>query len=103
MTTTWSHKDLLGIRELTAEEINHLLDAAAAFKEVGERAVKKVPSLRGKPMENLFIEPSTRTRTSFELAAKRLSADLINITTAASSPLKGEQLKDTPLNLKALN
>src|SRR5271167_4577901 len=100
---TWTHKDLLGIQELTANEINYLLDAAAAFKEVGERAVKKVPSLRGKTMVNLFIEPSTRTRTSFELAAKRLSADVINITTSASSIVKGETLKDTALNLQALN
>src|SRR5579859_7901064 len=102
-TTTWTHKDLLGIQELTADEINHLLDAAAAFKEVGERAVKKVPSLRGKTMVNLFIEPSTRTRTSFELAAKRLSADVINIATTASSLVKGETLKDTARNLEALN
>lgn len=101
--TTWTHKDLLGIQELTADEINQLLDAAAAFKEVGERAVKKVPSLRGKTMVNLFIEPSTRTRTSFELAAKRLSADVINIATTASSLVKGETLKDTALNLQALN
>jgi aspartate carbamoyltransferase catalytic subunit len=101
--TTWTHKDLLGIQELSVDEINHLLDAAAAFKEVGERAVKKVPSLRGKTMVNLFIEPSTRTRTSFELAAKRLSADVINITTSASSLVKGETLKDTALNLQALN
>ncbi len=102
-TTSWSHKDLLGIQDLTVEEINCLLDAATAFKQVGERAVKKVPSLRGKTMVNLFIEPSTRTRTSFELAAKRLSADVINITTSASSLVKGETLKDTALNLQALN
>ena len=102
-TTSWNHKDLLGIQDLTVEEINCLLDAATAFKQVGERAVKKVPSLRGKTMVNLFIEPSTRTRTSFELAAKRLSADVINITTSASSLVKGETLKDTALNLQALN
>lgn len=102
-TTTWNHKDLLGIQDLTVEEINCLLDTATAFKQVGERAVKKVPSLRGKTMVNLFIEPSTRTRTSFELAAKRLSADVINITTSASSIVKGETLKDTALNLQALN
>jgi len=101
--TTWNHKDLLGIQELTADEITQVLDTAAAFKEVGERAVKKVPSLRGQTMVNLFIEPSTRTRTSFELAAKRLSADVINITATASSIVKGETLKDTALNLQALN
>ncbi|HUJ10108.1 MAG TPA: aspartate carbamoyltransferase catalytic subunit [Verrucomicrobiae bacterium] len=100
---TWNHKDLLGIQDLSPEEINFLLDTAAAFKQVGERTIKKVPSLRGKTMVNLFIEPSTRTRTSFELAAKRLSADVINITASASSIAKGETLKDTALNLQALN
>jgi aspartate carbamoyltransferase catalytic subunit len=103
MTAAWKHKDLLGVQELSADEINLVLDTAAAFKEVGERAVKKVPSLRGKTLVNLFIEPSTRTRTSFELAAKRLSADVININTTASSLVKGETLKDTALNLQALN
>ncbi len=103
MKPTWQRKDLLGIEELSAEEIVFLLDAARAFKEVGERPVKKVPSLRGKTIVNLFVEPSTRTRTSFELAAKRLSADVINITATASSLVKGETLKDTALNLQALN
>ncbi len=103
MKADWRHKDLLGIQELSVEEINLVLDTAAAFKEVGERTVKKVPSLRGKTLVNLFIEPSTRTRTSFELAAKRLSADVININTTASSLVKGETLKDTALNLQALN
>jgi aspartate carbamoyltransferase catalytic subunit len=103
MNPAWQRKDLLGIQELSAEEIVFLLDAAKAFKEVGQRSVKKVPSLRGKTMVNLFIEPSTRTRTSFELAAKRLSADVINITATASSLVKGETLKDTALNLQALN
>jgi len=103
MNTTWQRKDLLGIQDLSVDEINLLLDSATAFKEVGERAVKKVPSLRGKTLVNLFIEPSTRTRTSFELAAKRLSADVINITATASSLVKGETLKDTALNLQALN
>src|SRR5450432_3560873 len=102
-TTSWKHKDLLGIQDLTVDEINCLLDTATAFKQVGERVVKKVPALRGKTMVNLFIEPSTRTRASFELAAKRLSADVINITTSASSIVKGETLKDTALNLQALN
>jgi aspartate carbamoyltransferase catalytic subunit len=100
---TWNHKDLLGIQDLSPDEINFLLDTAAAFKQVGERSIKKVPSLRGKTMVNLFIEPSTRTRTSFELAAKRLSADVINITATGSSIVKGETLKDTALNLQALN
>ncbi len=99
----WHRKHLLGIQELAADEIVFLLDSAKAFKEVGERSIKKVPSLRGKTIINLFIEPSTRTRTSFELAAKRLSADVINITATASSLVKGETLKDTALNLQALN
>lgn len=103
MSFAWRRKDLLGIEELTREEISFVLDTAAAFKAVGQRTVKKVPSLRGKTVVNLFIEPSTRTRTSFELAAKRLSADVINITPAASSIVKGETLKDTALNLQALN
>ena len=103
MNTAWRHKDLLGIQELTPDEITFLLDTAAAFKQVGERSIKKVPSLRGKTLVNLFIEPSTRTRTSFELAAKRLSADVININTTTSSIAKGETLKDTALNLQALN
>src|SRR5437667_4300152 len=103
MNITWRHKDLLGIKELTPDEITFLLDTAAAFKQVGERSIKKVPSLRGKTLVNLFIEPSTRTRTSFELAAKRLSADVININTTTSSIAKGETLKDTALNLQALN
>jgi len=99
---TWRRKDLLGIEELSADEILHILDTAAAFKQVGERHIKKVPSLRGKTLVNLFIEPSTRTRTSFELAAKRLSADVVNITATASSLVKGETLKDTARNLEAL-
>ena len=101
-TTSWNHKDLLGIQDLTVDEINCLLDTAAAFKQVGKRAVKKVPSLRGKTLVNLFIEPSTRTRTSFELAAKRLSADVINIATTASSLVKGETLKDTATSLSSV-
>lgn len=101
--TTWTRKDLIGIEELSADEILLILDTARAFKEVGERAVKKVPSLRGKTLVNLFVEPSTRTRTSFELAAKRLSADVINIDKSSSSLVKGESLKDTALNLQALN
>ena len=99
----WQRKDLLGIQELSVDEINFLLTSAQAFKQVGKRSVKKVPSLRGKTVVNLFIEPSTRTRTSFELAATRLSADVINITANASSLVKGETLKDTALNLQALH
>ncbi len=75
----WSRKDLVGIRELSAEEIMFVLETADAFKQVGTREVKKVPALRGKTLVNFFVEPSTRTRTSFELAATRLSADVINI------------------------
>jgi aspartate carbamoyltransferase catalytic subunit len=99
----WQRKDLLGIQELSADEIVHILDTAAAFKQVGERNIKKVPSLRGKTLINLFIEPSTRTRISFELAATRLSADVVNITATTSSLVKGETLKDTALNLEALH
>jgi aspartate carbamoyltransferase catalytic subunit len=103
MKTRWQRKDLLGIQELSVDEINTVLGTAAAFKQVGKRTIKKVPSLRGKTLANLFIEPSTRTRSSFELAAKRLSADVINISATASSLVKGETLKDTALNLQALN
>jgi aspartate carbamoyltransferase catalytic subunit len=98
----WTRKDLLGLDELSAEEIWHLLQTARAFKGVGERSLKKVPALRGKTLINFFVEPSTRTRTSFELAAMRLSADVINIAANASSLQKGETLKDTALNFQAL-
>jgi len=98
----WSRKDLLGLRELSADEINFILETTDAFKQVGTREIKKVPALRGKTMVNFFIEPSTRTRTSFELAAFRLSADVINISATASSLTKGETLKDTARNLEAL-
>lgn len=97
----WRRKDLLGIRELSAEEITFVLDTADAFKQVGTREVKKVPALRGKTLVNFFVEPSTRTRTSFELAASRLSADIINISATASSLTKGETLKDTAKVLEA--
>src|SRR6201988_2469300 len=100
---SWSRKPLLDIESLTVEEINTVLDTARAFKAVGERAIKKVPALRGKTVINLFIEPSTRTRISFELAALRLTADVINFTAEASSLKKGETLKDTAKNLEALN
>jgi len=100
---TWTRKDLIGLDELSAQEIEFLLDTATAFQGVAERSLKKVPALRGKTLVNLFVEPSTRTRTSFEIAAMRLSADVVNITAAASSLQKGETLKDTALNLQALH
>ena len=97
------HKDLLGIADLTPDEITLVLDTAEAMKEVGLRPIKKVPALRGKTVVNLFFEPSTRTRTSFEIAEKRLSADTLNIAIASSSVVKGETLADTALNLEAMN
>jgi aspartate carbamoyltransferase catalytic subunit len=100
---SWTRKHLLDIESLTAEELVTVLDTAKAFKAVGERAIKKVPALRGKTVVNLFVEPSTRTRTSFELSEQRLSADIINFTAEASSLKKGETLKDTARNLEALN
>ena len=99
----WNRKHLLDIESLSAEEILTVLDTARAFKAVGERAIKKVPALRGKTVINLFVEPSTRTRISFELAEQRLTADVINFTAEASSLKKGETLKDTAKNLEALN
>ncbi|MDB6146532.1 MAG: aspartate carbamoyltransferase [Spartobacteria bacterium] len=103
MSFHWTRKDLLGLRELTAEEIQFILETADAFKEVGTREVKKVPALRGKTLINFFVEPSTRTRTSFELAAFRLSADVINMSVSTSSLTKGESLQDTARNLEALH
>ncbi len=100
---SWNHKHLLDIESLNPDEILTVLDTARAFKAVGERAIKKVPALRGKTVINLFVEPSTRTRTSFELSEQRLSADIINFTAEASSLKKGETLKDTARNLEALN
>jgi len=100
---TWNRRHLLDIESLNAEEITLVLETAKTFKAVGERAIKKVPALRGKTVVNLFIEPSTRTRISFELAALRLTADVINFTAEASSLKKGETLKDTARNLEALN
>jgi aspartate carbamoyltransferase catalytic subunit len=102
-TADWDRKDLLGIRELELGEIETILDTAAAFKTVGSRDIKKVPALRGKTLVNFFVEPSTRTRISFELAAVRLSADVVNISSTTSSLQKGETLKDTALNLQALH
>jgi aspartate carbamoyltransferase catalytic subunit len=101
--TSLRRKDLLGIAELTPEEIELVLDTAEAMKEVGTRPIKKVPALRGKTVVNLFFEPSTRTRTSFEIAEKRLSADTLNIAIGTSSVVKGETLADTALNLEAMS
>jgi aspartate carbamoyltransferase catalytic subunit len=99
---TFSHKHLLGIEDLQVDEIKSILDATTAFKEISRREIKKIPTLRGKTIVNLFFEPSTRTRTSFELAAKRLSADTVNISSSASSVVKGETLVDTARNLQAM-
>ncbi|MDD2679432.1 MAG: aspartate carbamoyltransferase catalytic subunit [Candidatus Omnitrophica bacterium] len=98
----WARKDLLGLEELNKEEIGLILATAESFKEVSTREIKKVPALRGKTVVNLFYEPSTRTRVSFEVAAKRLSADVINIATESSSVKKGETLIDTGRNIEAL-
>ena len=95
-------RDLLGMEDVTADEIRYILDAVPPFKEISERDIKKVPTLRGKTIINLFFEPSTRTRTSFEIAGKRLSADVINISVATSSVSKGESLRDTAENLQAM-
>jgi aspartate carbamoyltransferase catalytic subunit len=95
-------KDLVGIAGMEEGEIRLILDTADAMKEVGSRSIKKVPALRGKTVVNLFFEPSTRTRTSFEIAEKRLSADTLNIAAAASSVVKGETLADTVANLEAM-
>jgi aspartate carbamoyltransferase catalytic subunit len=100
--TRWTRKDLLGIAELSAAEIALILDTAESFAEVGERPIKKVPTLRGKTVLNLFFEASTRTRSSFEIAEKRLSADNVNFSTSGSSLEKGETLVDTALNLQAM-
>jgi len=96
------HKDLLGLEELTAEEIKLILDTADNFKEISERAIKKVPALRGITVANMFYEPSTRTKMSFELAEKRLSADSISFSKSTSSVKKGESLRDTAENIEAM-
>src|SRR5437660_10737124 len=102
MSATTSLKHLLGIRELSPVQIVSLLDTADSFRDIAKRQIKKVPALRGRTIINLFFEPSTRTRTSFEIAAKRLSADAINISVATSSVSKGETLLDTARNLEAM-
>ncbi len=98
----WNRKDLLTLYDLSGEEIEYILDTAAEFKKVSERSVKKVPALRGKTVVNFFVEPSTRTRVSFELAEQRLSADIVNMQAQSSSLLKGETLLDTVRNIEAL-
>jgi aspartate carbamoyltransferase catalytic subunit len=102
MEKPFRRRDLLGIRDLTPAEIIGILDTAENFREINAREIKKVPALRGKTIINLFFENSTRTRTSFELAAKRLSADAVNISVSTSSLTKGETLIDTALNLDAM-
>jgi aspartate carbamoyltransferase catalytic subunit len=99
---SFAHRHLLGIADLSADEIVQVLDLAETFVEISERPIKKVPTLRGKTVINLFLEPSTRTRTSFEIAAKRLSADAVNISGSTSSTVKGETLLDTARNLQAM-
>jgi aspartate carbamoyltransferase catalytic subunit len=98
----WTREDLLGIAELSPGEIELILDTAESFREVGERPIKKVPTLRGKTVVNLFFESSTRTRSSFEIAEKRLSADNLNFSASGSALSKGESLVDTALNLQAM-
>lgn len=102
MTLSWNRKDLLGLRDLSKGEIELFLQTAKSFQEISLRPVKKVPALRGKTVANLFFEPSTRTRISFELAEKRLSADTINMAGSTSSMVKGESLKDTARNIESL-
>ena len=98
----WTRKHLLGLEELSADEIRFILDTADSFKEVSTRSVKKVPALRGRVVVNAFFEDSTRTRTSFSLAAQRLSADLIDFSEKGSSVSKGETLIDTARNIEAM-
>ena len=97
------NKDLISINDVSPEEISLILDTAVSMKEISSREIKKVPTLRGKTIVNLFYEASTRTRTSFEIAGKRLSADVINISASSSSVVKGETLEDTGRNLQAMN
>lgn len=99
---SFRHKHILGTEQLSREDIELILDTADSFKEINSRTIKKVPTLRGKTIVNLFYEASTRTRTSFEIAGKRLSADTINITASSSSVVKGETLEDTARNIEAM-
>ena len=98
----WTRRHLLTLEELTVEEIDQIHTTAAAFKRTLQRSVKKVPALRGKTIVNLFLEPSTRTRMAFDMAAKRLSADVISLDGSVSSTTKGETLRDTAQNIEAL-
>ena len=102
-TVTLSQQNIITTKDLDANDIQLILDTADSFKEISTRAIKKVPTLRGRTIINLFFEPSTRTRTSFEIAGKRLSADVINISGAGSSVVKGESLIDTAKNLEAMS
>tara|TARA_Y100001936_G_scaffold36891_1_gene35037 strand:+ start:1720 stop:2667 length:948 start_codon:yes stop_codon:yes gene_type:complete len=102
-TATLSHQDIITTKDLDANDIETILDTSDSFKEISTRSIKKVPTLRGRTIINLFFEPSTRTRTSFEIAGKRLSADVINISGAGSSIVKGESLIDTAKNLEAMS
>src|SRR5579872_1006979 len=99
----WSRRHLITIEELSLAEIGQIHSTASAFKKILQRSVKKVPALRGKTIVNLFLEPSTRTRMAFDMAAKRLSADVIAFDAASSSTTKGETLRDTAENIQALN
>src|SRR5512140_870006 len=99
----WKRKDLVSMQDIEAAEITEMLDTAESMKEIATREIKKVPALRGKTIINLFYEASTRTRTSFEIAGKWLSADVINISTSSSSVVKGESLKDTGLTLQSMH
>jgi len=102
VSIVWTRKDLLGLRDMTREEIEILLQTAESFKEISTRPIKKVPTLRGRTVVNFFFEPSTRTRASFEIAEKRLSADTLNFSNSGSSIEKGETLLDTAKNIEAL-
>lgn len=99
----FQHKNIFGIEQLSVEDICHILATARSFREISNRSIKKVPTLRGKTIVNLFFEPSTRTRLSFEIAAKRMSADTFNISASTSSATKGETLIDTARNIQAMN
>src|SRR6476469_8968568 len=101
-TTRWTRRHLLGLEELSADELRFVLDTADSFKEVSTRSIKKVPALRGRVVVNAFFEDSTRTRTSFSLAAQRLSADIIDFSEKTSSTSKGETLIDTARNIEAM-
>ncbi|MEZ4599209.1 MAG: aspartate carbamoyltransferase catalytic subunit [Syntrophotaleaceae bacterium] len=100
---SFRHKHILGIEPMSAEDITQILDTADSFKEISTREIKKVPTLRGKTIINIFFEASTRTRTSFEIAGKRLSADTVNISASTSAVVKGETLEDTARNLEAMH